>query len=94
MKPEIKKILEKHLGKLDSKGLQLPQHEPFELHEPTDAEPGVVLLKTETYYPKLCEDLYRCLNRKAIAFGLEGPYVVKWLPLQQDWPDHSTEGAL
>lgn len=62
MNQELKSIIEKHVDE-------------FAIYEP---DGGVVILKTKDFCSILNKDVENWLNRKAIAFGLEGPYRVKW----------------
>ena len=54
----------------------------FTIYE-SEFNTGIVLFKTENEIPELNRDIENWLNRKAISFGLEGPYKVKWEKLEE-----------
>jgi hypothetical protein len=65
--PELEKILRKHA---DSWQIYSPEWD------------GVILLKTEVKNDILIQEVSDYVNRSAMAFGLIGPYVVEWSPLE------------
>jgi len=56
------------------------QIDEWEIVEPTDFL-GETIVKTKVRNEAFLQELHNFVNRRAIAFGMEGPYRIIWEPL-------------